>query len=136
MPIRTFLLSLFLLVLIVGCTRAPRMSVQVEGEISYDGEPVEVGIISFLPVGGTGVSGGGPIQKGKYYIDPDVGLVPGTYRVEIRWPKPTGEINKEAGYGQSPIVVAEAIPEKYNKESILTAVVEAGENTIHFHLEK
>jgi hypothetical protein len=136
MPIRTILFSLILLVMVVGCTRPAPVVVRVQGEISYEGEPVEVGIISFLPLDEVGVSGGGPIQKGKYYVDPDVGLVPGTYRVEIRWPKPTGEINKEAGYGQSPIVVAEAIPEKYNKESILTAVVEAGENTIHFHLEK
>jgi hypothetical protein len=119
----------------MGCA-PPRAVVKVEGEITYDGQPVEVGIISFLPTEDGGVSGGGPIIQGKYYVDPDVGLVPGTYRVEIRWPKPTGEINKEAGYGQSPIVVAEAIPEKYNKESILIVEVVAGENTIPFHLEK
>ncbi|MFQ3593798.1 MAG: hypothetical protein SNJ82_11525 [Gemmataceae bacterium] len=136
MLIRHSFLSLGLLLLIISCSPPPRLIVKIQGNITYDGEPVEVGIISFLPIEGKGVSGGGPITKGKYYVDPDVRLLPGTYRVEIRWPKPTGEINKEAGYGQSPIVVAEAIPEKYNKESILTAEVEAGENVIHFHLEK
>jgi hypothetical protein len=127
------LLSFCLLLLIMGCSR-PRVVVQVEGEITYDGQPVEAGIISFVPEQGAG--GGGAIIKGKYFVDPDVGLAPGKYRVEIRWPKPTGEVNKEAGYGQSPIVVAEALPEKYHKESVLTAELEPGKTTIHFHLEK
>jgi hypothetical protein len=132
---RRVFLACALVCVLIGCSR-PRVVVQVEGEITFDGQPVEAGIIQFLPPDGSGVSGGGPISKGKYYVDPDVGLVPGKYRVEIRWPKPTGEINKEAGYGQSPIVVAEALPEKYHKESILTADVEPGQNTVHFHLEK
>ena len=43
-------------------------------------------------------------------------LQPGTYRVQIRWAKPTGE-KKEAGYGQSPDVIAEGLPDKYNSNS-------------------
>jgi len=135
----SLLLSVILSGLVLGCSRppaAPPVRVHVQGEITYDGQKVENGIISFLPLEGTRVSGGGPIKNGSYYIDPDVRLMPGTYRVEIRWAKPTGELKSEVGYGQSPIIYAEAIPEKYNKASTLKAEVQAGDNTIDFHLEK
>lgn len=125
-----------LAVLALGCTPPPKPVADVEGEVSYDGEIVTSGIISFLPLEGTGPSGGGAIRDGKYRIYPEVGLPPGKYRIEIRWPKPTGERLKEVPYGHSPIVVAEGLPEKYHTGSTLTAEVEAGKNTVDFRLEK
>jgi hypothetical protein len=129
------LVSLVLLLgLLTGCSR-PRPVAEVEGEVTFDGQPVTSGIISFVPAGATGQPGGGAVSKGKYRVYPEVGLAPGKYRVEIRWAKPTGE-KKEVGYGQSPDVYAEALPEKYHAESVLTAELEEGKNTVHFHLEK
>lgn len=127
------LASLFLLQ--GGCV-APAQVVEVEGLASYDGEPMPAGIISFVPEGSDGKPlGGGAISKGKYKVYPESGLKPGKYRVEIRWGKPTGE-KKEAGYGQSPDVIAEALPAKYHGESILTAELKPGMNTVDFNLEK
>ena len=63
-------------------------------------------------------------------------LAPGKYKVEIRWAKSTGEKVKEPVYGHSPYVFAEAIPEKYNAESMLKAELSEGSNELHFRLEK
>jgi hypothetical protein len=121
-----------------GCGKPraePRPAAEAEGAVSYDGEPVPSGIVSFVPLEG-GTESGAPVIKGKYRVEPDAGLTAGKYRVEIRWGKATGEKIKDAGYGQSPDVIAEGLPEKYNSKSILTADVKPGSNTIDFHLEK
>ena len=77
-----------------------------------------------------------PIAKGRYRLYPESGLAPGKYRVEIRWAKSTGEKVKEPVYGHSPYVFAEAIPGKYNAESVLIADLSEGSNELHFRLEK
>jgi hypothetical protein len=113
--------------------------VDVEGVVTYDGEPVTAGIVSFVPGDGDARSagaGGGAVVDGRYHIYPESGLKPGRYRVEIRWGKPTGEKNMNAGYGQSPDVIAEALPDKYHAQSILTADLVFGKNTVDFRLEK
>ena len=133
------LLTGFCLAPLIGCgcttaTSAP--VVEAEGAIAYDGQPVADGIIAFIPVDADERTGsGGAVQNGKYRVYPEANLKPGTYRVEIRWGKPTGE-KKEAGYGQSPDVIAEALPDKYHARSILTAELKAGMNTVDFNLEK
>jgi hypothetical protein len=127
-----------LAVVSLGCGEQappPRPVSEAEGAVTYDGEPVPSGIISFVPLdGGTGT--GAAVIKGRYRVEPDAKLTPGKYRVEIRWGKPTGEKIKDASYGQSPDVIAEGLPAKYNSESTLTIDVKAGPNSIDFHLEK
>jgi hypothetical protein len=108
---------------------------EVEGAVTYDGQPVSPGIVSFLPADAGGKQGGGAILKGKYRVYPESVLRPGKYRVEIRWAKPTGE-KREVGYGQSPDVVVEGLPDKYNSQSTLTAELKAGKNKLDFNLEK
>jgi len=119
-----------------GCNSPPpRPAAEAEGAVAYDGEQVATGIISFVPLDG-GTTTGAAVMKGRYRIYPEAGLTAGKYRVEIRWSKPTGEKIKDAGYGQQSEVFAEALPEKYNSQSTLTAEVKAGANTIDFRLEK
>jgi len=134
-PVGVAFAALLCFFALAGCSPRPKPVVEVEGEVTYDGQPVPNGIVSFLPEGRSGRPGGGAVAKGKYRIYPEAELAPGKYRVEIRWPKPTGE-KREVGYGQSPDVFAEGLPEKYNAQSVLTAEVEAGMNTVNFHLEK
>lgn len=121
-----------------GCAKKkPPPVAEAEGEITYNGEPVKAGIISFLSEEAAGrATGGAAVVDGKYRLYREVGLPPGKYRIEIRWGKPTGEKKKDVGYGQSPDVIAEALPDKYNSESILTAELQEGANTIDFHLDK
>jgi len=107
-----------------------------EGVVTYDGKPVTAGVISFLASDAkAGGSGGGTILDGKYRLPPEVVLKPGTYRVEIRWAKPTGrKIRSETGEDLE--VTEEGLPEKYNARSELTADVKSGSNTIDFNLTK
>ena len=55
-------------------------------------------------------------------------------RVEIRWPKPTGQKAKDSDSGQEIDVTADVIPKKYNEASELTKDVKLGENTFDFEL--
>lgn len=126
------------IILMIGCSAERPIPVEVQGAITYDGQPVPTGIVSFVPAadGEVRTSGGGAIVDGRYRVYPEAGLQPGKYRVEFRWGKPTGEKNEEAGYGKSPDVFAEGLPDKYNTQSILTAELRTGMNAVDFKLEK
>lgn len=119
-----------------GCAAKPNPVAIAEGEVTLDGEAVDGGIVSFIHAKNEGSTGGGAIIKGRYQIYPESGLAPGKYRVEIRWAKSTGEKVKEPVYGHSPYVFAEAIPGKYNVESVLLADLAEGSNELDFRLEK
>lgn len=120
----------------LGCVPATRPIAVAEGEVTIDAEPVDGGIISFVdPDTGTPI-GGAAVIKGEYTVYPESSLAPGIYRVEIRWSRSTGETVEEPTYGHSPYVFVEAIPQKFNDDSILTVELRAGPNTVHFHLEK
>jgi hypothetical protein len=55
-------------------------SVRVSGQVTYDGRPVEKGIITFLPADGKGSPVAGPIVGGRYQIE---GLSPGPKLIHI-----------------------------------------------------
>ena len=137
--LRTSLAAVVCLALGMGCSDTvaePAPTAEAIGAVNYDGQPVASGIISFIPADSDGrTSSGGAVVNGKYRVYPEANLKPGKYRVEIRWSRPTGE-KKEAGYGRSPDVFAEALPDKYHSQSILTAELTAGMNTVDFDLEK
>jgi hypothetical protein len=121
---------------LLGCVPAPRPVAVAEGEVTIDAEPVDGGIISFVaPETGTPI-GGAAVIKGRYTVVPESGLAPGIYRVEIRWARSTGEMVETPTYGHSPYVFAEAIPGKFHEDSILVVELQAGRNTVNFHLEK
>jgi len=116
-----------------GCSSAGAAS--VEGKVSYGGEPIDVGTITFIPTSGEGVKRGGLIEKGAYKVDAKAGPAPGSHRVEIRWAKPTGKKSKNE-FGEEIERRQEGLPEKYHAESTLTADIKAGKNVIDFELEK
>jgi hypothetical protein len=62
--------------LAVGCGDATVIS----GTVTYEGQLVDNGAITFLPVDGRGPSAGGPIVKGNYRV---AGLKPGQKTVQI-----------------------------------------------------
>jgi hypothetical protein len=62
--------------LAAGCGSAAGVS----GEVTYDGQPVEDGRITFLPADGKGPSVGAPITGGKYTLD---GIAPGPKVVKV-----------------------------------------------------
>jgi len=127
-------LALMCLLLPSGC--GGNGEVTLEGEVTYDGKPVPAGAISFLVSDAKGGgSGGGTILDGKYRVTSEAGLKPGTYRVEIRWAKPTGKKMKTEA-NEMLDITEEGLPEKYNTKSELTKEVKSGSNKIDFHLPK
>jgi hypothetical protein len=65
--------------LLAGCGK-PAGNATVKGEVTYDGKPIESGVISFYPIDPTGGSGGGGIEDGKYDVK---GLNAGRYKMKI-----------------------------------------------------
>lgn len=121
------------LLLPVGCgSGAP----SVEGNVTFDGQPVDGGMIKFVPVDGGDAGGQVDIKGGRYASEPSWKLPPGKYRVEVNWHERTW---KPAPNKSDPgAVVAESkqrIPNKYNSKSELTVDLKAGSNSgVNFDL--
>jgi hypothetical protein len=58
-------MALILLVCTIGC----QQNNSIQGNVTYNGEPIEKGYISFRPTGGTGQSLAAPITDGRYTIE-------------------------------------------------------------------
>lgn len=68
---------------LVGCGGEKWDRVKVYGDVTYDGEKVEVGTVMFTPTGETvGPAGIADIRNGNYNTD-DNGAVPGTHVVTV-----------------------------------------------------
>lgn len=108
----------------------------IEGAVTLDGQPVESGTIAFYPVS-DGEAGGvlALIESGKYALPADQGPLPGTFRVEVSWPKKTGRQIPSLDPGMMAEEMVEAIPAKYNRESQLRVEITSGQSTYDFHLE-
>jgi hypothetical protein len=125
------------LLLAAGCGSRSGNRLAVSGTVTLDGQPVDGGAIVFLPQG-DGASDrpktGAGIEAGRYAIPVEKGPLPGMYRVEIRWPKPTG---KQIPSDDPPNLMDETrqvIPDKYNSRSKLSCDVQPGKNNFDFPL--
>lgn len=112
----------------------------ISGTVTFDGQPLERGSITFLPEGQLPTQGGAPIADGQYSIAQNEGLVPGNYHVAITSPLGEGEKSKDT-VTNAPGMPAKApkdlIPAQYNTKSTLKAEVKAGaSNSFDFTLEK
>jgi len=116
-----------------GCSSSGAAA--VEGKVSYAGEPIDVGTITFIPQSAAGIKTGGLIENGAYHVEAKVGPAPGSHRVEIRWAKPTGKSSKNE-FGEDIQKRQEGLPEKYHAQTTLTAEIKAGKNVIDFALAK
>jgi hypothetical protein len=103
--------------------------------VTYAGQPIPIGTITFLPADQKGIKCGGRIENGRYEIEAEFGPMPGTHRVEIRWAKPTGQKYKNE-FGEVFDRTQEGLPDKYHAKSILTAEIKPGANTLDFNLDK
>jgi len=109
----------------------------VSGTVTLDGEPVKNGAITLVALTGDEGPTGADIVDGYYRIRKTQGPVAGRFRVEIRWPKPTGKrIPVMDGIPDSGMrdELAEAIPVKYNKESVLEIEIQKGKIQRDFEL--
>ena len=95
----------------------------VEGTVTHNSQPLEQGLIRFVPVDGKSQPADATITGGKYTADVPVG----DHRVEITSPKVVGKM-KMYDTADSPTVdrIEEAIPPKYNVSTELKMTVPKG----------
>ena len=118
--------------LLSGCNSG---QATVEGDVTYDGQPIGIGRIVFLPENPKLIKRGTRFENGHYKLAPPEGPPPGNHRVEIHWLKPTGKTVRNE-FGEQLPDLAEGLPDKYHKDSTLTATLKPGRNTVDFRLEK
>jgi hypothetical protein len=112
---------LTLLLLLLGCSRGPRMY-RVTGEVLYEGNPVDSGEIIFLATDDPALSpDAGRIEVGGKF---EIMAKAGTKRVEIRG-------NKQVAMTAMGPLMKEYIPLEFNADSKLTEEVMPIDNN-HF----
>ena len=133
------LLILLVLTLFTSCNSGPK-TMPIEGEISFDGQPVKKGTIQFIPVDETpGRATGATITDGRYRITKEGGpLAGGTYAVRIVAMRKTGEkiVDPMSLTGAMLEVEENYIPAAYNSRTTLKVVVPDSESPLDFRLEK
>ena len=129
--IRSCLCGLLCLLAVAGC--GPQDQRQgLEGTVVLDATPLATGHIVFRPQRGTsGPSSGAKIVDGQFVVGRDDGPLPGTFRVEITDHRKTGRTKRDPDSGKFFATMEQYLPERYNRNSELTAEVKAGEEN-HF----
>lgn len=107
----------------------------LEGEVTFEGQPIDLGSITFTPEGDKGRISGGVINDGKYAVPEENGANAGTYRVKISWLKRTGRKLKDVESGEMYDERREAIPDSVHKDSELTVEVPLPDNRRDFKLK-
>ena len=124
--------------LALGCGSEPFQRGAVNGQVTFDGQPIANGTIVFVPTHtGPGASATGDIVAGKFTIPVKQGPSLGIHRVEVLAMRNNGK--KEAGspYPPGTLVddIEQYIPAKYNHQSELKAEVKSSTPTINFELK-
>jgi hypothetical protein len=126
------------LVFVAGCGRQydGDHRYPLAGTVRVDGEPIEAGAISFIPMNHEKQRvSGGPISNGAYSVDEAFGANGGQYRVEVRWYKKTGRMLKDADTGEMYEERKEGLPKRFNEESELTVEVSPENTSYDFDLK-
>lgn len=85
MRVLVWLLASVVVMGVVGCGESGPERIGMSGIVTYNGEPIEDGEISFQPVEGTQAPPTSTtIVDGKYQLPEKWALVPGTYQVAVR----------------------------------------------------
>lgn len=125
---------------LAGCAPGTGGRVEVSGQVTFDGQPIENGSIALVPLDlAQGKSVGGTISGGTYLIPAAQGPLPGKYRVEIKALRKTGrKITTDMHPGGDNLVdqVEQFIPPRYNTRSTLTVEVkDRPKNELQFPLK-
>jgi hypothetical protein len=115
-PIRWFLPAGLLLLALSGC--GPTRTAAT-GQVTLDGAPLDEAAIHFVPLAAGSRKTGARIERGRYLLAAEDGLLPGKYRVEIMDLPPLG-----AGHGDRP-PARRPFPHRYAHDSRLEVEVPA-----------
>ncbi len=121
--------------LLCGCTDADIC--RISGQVTYNGQPVKAGSISFEPADGKSQAQGMPIKDGRYASATKATINPGNYIVRIFAPDLSRSKPKSSTdpLEPSPPTVP-LLPPAWNKQSKLKVKLKAGNNVVNFSGEK
>ena len=121
------------LAILVGCGHSGPEKVVVQGQVTYQGQPVPNGDVMFYPIEGTtGPASGASIKDGQYVADGRGGVPLGKHRVEIRAYRsgsigPAGSANDDDWRGRRGGQRQQYLPARFNTDSKLTVTVDSSE---------
>jgi hypothetical protein len=117
---------------LAGCSRSGGMT-EISGTVSYDGQPVKKGMITFVPANGSGPTAAAKIAEGKYSLN----VAPGEKLVRIEGYKVVGQRRYSPNNPNSRMVDMQEqfLPDCYNKTSGLTREITPGLGSCDFVLE-
>jgi hypothetical protein len=120
--------AMFVLIALPGCTSSSNV-VEVSGDVSWNGAPIESGMIILQPEEPKVAPAGGHIRDGKFRLESR----PGKMRVQIEAVRATDEVDPESGTRMGEMY----IPVRYNSQTILEADVTIdGPNQFEFALKE
>jgi hypothetical protein len=121
---------------LVGCGDGRAARIPVQGQVTMAGEPVERGIVRFVPVGDDDGparrSPAIPIIDGQYRVQTDGGLQQGQFRVEVEIHDPSGKkkmVNTGFEMLESDELLVISSAEYAGADSPLTYLAEPGAET-------
>ena len=119
--------------LAVGCGGTRSDQIPVTGKVSFDGQPVEQGTITFMPVSGVGQTTGAEIVAGSYSTT----VSPGEQAVQITANKTVVKENPTEEEVQRGLTESteQYLPAKFNRQSELRVTVSADATTHNFDLQ-
>jgi hypothetical protein len=126
-------------VLGTGCGWGERGT--LEGRVTRDGKPLELGAISLEPLPGVaGQVTGGLVQGGAYALSGKAAARPGRYKVRITAsPRATGRMvvdpTRPPGSGLAPELLDGDVAARYNDQTMLEVEISAGKNVADFAVE-
>ena len=124
-------IAMAMLLCFPGCGADSLDRQAVSGTVNLAGQPLDQGMINFIPQEKATVGGGAVVANGAYAIASDKGLPPGKYLVRIFSTKHNP--NKPAG---SLLPGGERIAPEYNiKSKLMVEVISGGDNQFDFDLK-
>ncbi|HPM83083.1 MAG TPA: hypothetical protein PLF81_20405 [Candidatus Anammoximicrobium sp.] len=116
--------------MIFGCGSSGLDTNPVSGKVTFDGQPIQEGRITFRGMGSDPRAFSAEIKNGQYQME----AVAGKMKVEIIASRPVPGKFDESNPGEKVPVGEMYIPAKYNSQSELTAEVTSGSNELNFDL--
>ena len=131
MPRRVLcLVPLLLFAALTGCGDEKQPA---RGTVTWNGQPVASGIITFVSTEGTLIREGAVIQDGAFLVR----VPPGKYKIELNAQRVVGKRKQKGMDGKDEEVplTEELFPERYNTKSELTQEIQPGSPPIALDLK-
>jgi hypothetical protein len=116
--------------LILCCSGCGENLATVEGNVTFNGQPVNRGVISLEPVDGKGPTAGGNVEDGEFLIED---VVPGEKIVRINAVYSKGMEKQDDGSEVE--IVDDLLPKEWGQESKEKLIVEAPSTKKDFRIE-